>query len=215
MRRHSGPRSFSSKKASRYSMTSSARASTGTVTVLNRLDGGPLKRIDKSDASLGNMPNIAGCKGEAVLHRRGHELAVLHGHPRMKRHDPPPLVGAVLIEREKARPVMQHERRQPCFETGSILGARRPLLLDALPDLSEGNDAQEQIGRRNRAEPGDHLRVRPCLCELRDDIGVEKKAQSSMRLGRRREGLISRPTRGIDIRKSLKPWAGSAPTKSR
>ena len=30
------------------------------------------------------------------------------------------------------------------------------------------------------------------------DIGVEKKAQSSMRLGRRREGLISRPTRGID-----------------
>ena len=55
-----------------YSMTSVARASTGAVTVLKKLDGGLLKRIDKSDASLGNMPNIAGCKGEVVLHRRGH-----------------------------------------------------------------------------------------------------------------------------------------------
>ena len=128
------------------SMTSSARASTDGVILSGKLHGRLLKRIDKSDASLGNMPNIAGCKGEVVLHRRSDELAVLHGHPRMKRHDPPPLVGAVLIEREKARPVMQHEGRQPCFETGSIPGARRPLLLDALPDLSEGNDAQEQIG---------------------------------------------------------------------
>ena|SRR6516165_5371075 len=110
---------------------------------------------------------------------------------------------------------MQHEGREPCFKAGGIPGACCPLIFDALPDLPERDDAQEQIGRRNRSEPGDDLGVRSGLGELRDDVRVEEKAQSSVRRGRRREGLISRPTRGIDIRKSLKSWAGSEPAKSR
>src|SRR5262245_36000796 len=45
-----------------------------------------LKWIEKSNASLGNISNIAGCKGEVVLHRRRDELAVFDRHSRMKRH---------------------------------------------------------------------------------------------------------------------------------
>src|SRR5215467_1073699 len=48
------------------------------------------KRIDKSDAGFGNMPNIAGCESEAVLQRRRHELAVLDRHRWIKRHDQSP-----------------------------------------------------------------------------------------------------------------------------
>ena len=67
---------------------------------------------------------------------------------------------------------MQHEGREPCFKAGGIPGARCPLFFDALPDLPERDDAQEQIGRRNRSEPGDHFEVRFSLCELRDDVRV-------------------------------------------
>ena len=71
--------------------------------------------IDTGDAGLGDMPNIAGCKSELMLQGGRHELAVLDRHRRIECHNPPPLVGAILIEWENARPVMQHEGRQPCF----------------------------------------------------------------------------------------------------
>ena len=78
-----------------------------------------------------------------VLQRRRDELAVLDRDRRMKRHDPSPLIGALLIEWENPRAVAQHERREPCFEARSILGACHALFLDALPDLSQRDDAQE------------------------------------------------------------------------
>ena len=42
--------------------------------------------------------------------------------------------------------VAEHERSEPCFETGSTLKASHALFLDAPPDLSERDNAQEQIG---------------------------------------------------------------------
>jgi hypothetical protein len=81
-----------------------------------------------------------------VLQCRRDELAVLYRHRRTKRHDPSPLVGALLIEGKDARTVAEHERSEPCFETGSTLKASHALFLDAPPDLSERDNAQEQIG---------------------------------------------------------------------
>ena len=83
--------------------------------------------IDTGDAGLGDMPNIAGCKSELMLQGGRHELAVLDRHRRIECHNPPPLVGAILIEWENARPVMQHEGRQPCFEADSIFRTFCPL----------------------------------------------------------------------------------------
>ena len=57
------------------------------------------KGIDKGDSGFGNMPNIAGCEGKAMLQRRRRELAVLDRNGGMERHNPSPLVGTVLIER--------------------------------------------------------------------------------------------------------------------
>jgi hypothetical protein len=45
----------------------------------------------------------------------------------MTRHDPSPLVGALLIEGRDARAVAQRERSEPCFEAGSIMKACRRL----------------------------------------------------------------------------------------
>ena len=52
-----------------------------------------------------------------------------------------PTVGAVLIEWEAARAVAEHERREPCFEAGSILKACRAFFRDTLPDLTERDHA--------------------------------------------------------------------------
>lgn len=64
----------------------------------------------------------------------------------MKRRDPSPLVGALLVEGKDVRTIAEHKRSEPCFETGSILKASDALFLDALPELSERDNAQEQIG---------------------------------------------------------------------
>jgi hypothetical protein len=104
------------------------------------------ERVDKSDPGLRDLPNIAGCEGDVVLQCRRDELAVLDRYHRMKRHDLSPSVGALLAEWKNARAVAQHERREPRVEAGGIRGARHALSFDALPDLSEGDDAQVQAG---------------------------------------------------------------------
>ena len=73
------------------------------------------------------MPNIARCDGEIVLQCSRDELAVLDRHRRMTRHDPSPLVDALLIEGKDARVVAQRERSEPRFEAGSIMKACRRL----------------------------------------------------------------------------------------
>ena len=67
------------------------------------------------------MPNIAGREGEVVLQGCRDELTILDQDRWMKRHDPPPLVGAILIERENARAVAQHQCRKPCLEAGVVI----------------------------------------------------------------------------------------------
>src|SRR6516165_10315123 len=104
------------------------------------------ERVDERDPSLGDMPNIAGREGEVVLQRGRHELAVFDRDGWVKRHELSPPVATLRIKCKNARAVAQHEGCEPCLESGGILGARHPLFLEALPDLSERDDAQKQIG---------------------------------------------------------------------
>ena len=80
--------------------------------------GSGSERIDERDPGVDDMPNIAGREGEAVLQGRRNELTILDRNRWMKRHDPSPLVGAILIEWENARTVTQHQCREPFVEAG-------------------------------------------------------------------------------------------------
>src|SRR6266568_102387 len=113
-----------------------------------------------------------------MAQRDGGELTVLYWQIRVSRHDTAPNVRSFLVERKCSRAIAQRKRMKPGLEEIRSCRTARPFLLNALPDLAERYDAQEQVCGGHRSEPRHYVRVGTLSKKLGNYIRIEQETHN-------------------------------------